>query len=34
MAKKQQKGKKQQKSNDLVNTNVVVKGMVKDTDSS
>lgn len=34
MAKKQQKGKKQPKSNDLVNTNVFVKGMVKDTDSS
>lgn len=34
MAKKQQKGKQQPKSNDLINTNVFVKGMVKDTDSS
>ena len=34
MAKKQQKGKAQPKSNDSINTNVFIKGMVKDTDSS
>ena len=34
MAKKQQKGKKQPKPTDQINTNVFVKGMVKDTDSS
>lgn len=34
MAKKQQKGKQQPKSTDQINTNVFVKGMVKDTDSS
>ena len=34
MAKKQQKGKRQPKPTDQINTNVFVKGMVKDTDSS
>ena len=34
MAKKQQQGKKQPRPKELINTNVFVKGMVKDTDSS